>query len=208
MTWFYPRAERGNIALTAEIDLPTCHGECVLALGFGRNAPAAAHHARRSLLENFDVIRDRYVREWEQYQSGCVDLSPPAENRIDYYRVSTDVLKTCEAKGYPGGVVASLSIPWGSSKGDEDLGGYHLVWTRDQVEAAGGFLAAGQTECVRRILSTLCVRRRPTGTGPKICGSTVLLIGTECRWMKLRFPFFWRIPFAERMVSMVLTSGL
>jgi glucoamylase len=167
MTWFYPRAERGNIALTAEIDLPACHGECVLALGFGRNAPAAAHHARRSLLENFDVIRDRYVREWEQYQGGCVDLSPPAENGIDYYRVSTDVLKTCEAKGYPGGVVASLSIPWGSSKGDEDLGGYHLVWTRDQVEAGGGFLAAGQIECVRRILLYLMCTQEADGHWPQ-----------------------------------------
>ena len=39
--------------------------------------------------------------------------------------------------------VASLSIPWGFSKGDEDLGGYHLVWPRDLVETAGGFLAAG-----------------------------------------------------------------
>jgi hypothetical protein len=47
MTWFYPKAERGNIAQTAEIDLPACHGECVLALGFGRNAPAAAHHCKK-----------------------------------------------------------------------------------------------------------------------------------------------------------------
>jgi glucoamylase len=167
MTWFYSKAERGNIALTAEIDLPACHGEFVLALGFGRNAPSAAHHARTSLLEDFDSLRDRYVREWEEYQAGCIELSPPTENRIDYYRVSTDVLKTCEAKGYPGGVVASLSIPWGSSKGDEDLGGYHLVWTRDQVEAAGGFLAAGQTECVRRILLYLMCTQEADGHWPQ-----------------------------------------
>src|SRR4026207_1625817 len=43
----------------------------------------------------------------------------------------------------PGAAVASLSIPWGFSKGDDDLGGYHLVWPRDLVETAGGFLAVG-----------------------------------------------------------------
>ena len=46
----------------------------------------------------------------------------------------------------PGAAVASLSIPWGFSKGDDDLGGYHLVWPRDLVETAGGFLAAGDAD--------------------------------------------------------------
>ena len=46
-----------------------------------------------------------------------------------------------EAKRFVGGTIASLSIPWGFSKGDNDIGGYHLVWARDLVEAAGGFLA-------------------------------------------------------------------
>ncbi len=34
MTWFYHRAENGNIALTGEIDLSACGGEFILALGF------------------------------------------------------------------------------------------------------------------------------------------------------------------------------
>ena len=45
-------------------------------------------------------------------------------------------------------IIASLSIPWGFSKGDDDLGGYHLVWPRDLVETAGGFLAVGAHEHV------------------------------------------------------------
>jgi len=46
------------------------------------------------------------------------------------YRVSIAVLRTHEAKRFPGGLIASLSIPWGFSKGDDDLGGYHLAWPR------------------------------------------------------------------------------
>ena len=52
-------------------------------------------------------------------------------------------MQTHESKHFPGAILASLSIPWGFSKGDDDLGGYHLVWPRDLVEAAGGLLAAG-----------------------------------------------------------------
>ena len=61
----------------------------------------------------------------------------------DLYRASTAMLRAHESKDFLGGVIASLSIPWGFNKGDEDLGGYHLVWPRDLVETAGGFLAAG-----------------------------------------------------------------
>ncbi len=68
------------------------------------------------------------------------------------YRVSTAVLKTHEEKRFSGGMIASLSIPWGASKSDDDLGGYHLVWPRDLVESAGGLLAAGDVESARQTL--------------------------------------------------------
>ena len=68
-------------------------------------------------------------------------LDQPAEH--DLYRASTAVLRAHESKDFLGGVIASLSIPWGFNKGDEDLGGYHLIWPRDLVETAFGFLAAG-----------------------------------------------------------------
>ncbi len=41
----------------------------------------------------------------------------------------------------PGAIVASLSIPWGNTR--NDLGGYHLVWSRDLVESAGALVALG-----------------------------------------------------------------
>ncbi|MGA7305467.1 MAG: glycoside hydrolase family 15 protein, partial [Rhodothermales bacterium] len=76
---------------------------------------------------------------------------------------SLAVLRTHESKSTPGGIIASLSVPWGFSKGDDDLGGYHLVWPRDMVQSAGGLLAAGAKDDVRRVLSFLKETQRPDG---------------------------------------------
>ena len=65
------------------------------------------------------------------------------------------VLRTHESKDFLGGIIASLSIPWGFNKGDEDLGGYHLIWPRDLVENAGGLLAAGAHDDAVRVLHYL-----------------------------------------------------
>src|SRR2546426_10942499 len=60
-------------------------------------------------------------------------------------------------------MIASLSIPWGEVKGDEDVGGYHLVWTRDMVSSAPGLLASGNTETPLRALIYLACSQQPDG---------------------------------------------
>lgn len=154
MTWEYPRAENGNVALTGEIDLAACDGEFVMALGFGGIWSAAGQEVRSSLLEPYTALRDRYVYEWRKWQDSLLDLDTPKREQ-DLYRASTAVLRTHESKDFLGGVIASLSIPWGFNKGDEDLGGYHLIWPRDLVETAGGFLAAGARSDAVRVLRYL-----------------------------------------------------
>jgi glucoamylase len=62
-----------------------------------------------------------------------------------------------------GAIIASLSIPWGSSKGDDDLGGYHLVWPRDLVEVAGGLLAAGSQGSAKGVLEYLMATQEADG---------------------------------------------
>jgi glucoamylase len=64
-------------------------------------------------------------------------------------------------------MIASLSIPWGYSKGDGDLGGYHLVWPRDLVESAGGLLAGGAADEVRQVLRYLSVTQEADGSWPQ-----------------------------------------
>jgi len=154
MTWDYTRAENGNVALAGEIDLAACGGEFVLALGFGGIWSEAGQEVRASLAEPYGKLRDDYVRHWKHWQSGLLKLDEP-RREVDLYRASVAVLRSHESKDFLGGVIASLSIPWGFNKGDEDLGGYHLIWPRDLVETAVGFLAAGAKEDAVRVLHYL-----------------------------------------------------
>jgi glucoamylase len=74
------------------------------------------------------------------------------------------VLLAHEDKSYAGAFVASASIPWGQVKGDDDLGGYHLVWTRDMVQTATALLACGRVETARRALVYLACTQLPDGS--------------------------------------------
>jgi glucoamylase len=154
MEWDYSRAENGNIAFTGEIDLAACNGEFVLALGFGSISTEAGQQVRSSLLEDYNEIREIYVSQWGNWQKKLLRLDEPLRQN-DLYRSSTAVLRTHESKDFLGGIIASLSIPWGFNKGDEDLGGYHLVWPRDLVETAGALLAAGAVNDSVRVLRYL-----------------------------------------------------
>jgi len=154
LTREYTRAENGNVALTGEIDLLARDGEFILALAFGEIWTEAAQHARSSLLDPYDELLAHYVWHWRSWQESLLKLdSPPRE--VDLYRTSAAVLRSHESKDFLGGVIASLSIPWGFNKGDEDLGGYHLIWPRDLVETALGFLAAGAEPDALRVLRYL-----------------------------------------------------
>jgi glucoamylase len=164
LTWDYTRAENGNVAMTGEIDLAAGNGEFLLVLAFGRNAAEAGSRARAALQDGFDVARSEYVGAWKQWQAGLLDLGGErAGGGTNLYRISTAVVRTHEAFNFPGGLIASLSIPWGFSKGDNDLGGYHLAWPRDLVESAGGLLAAGAQEEVRRVLRYLQATQEADG---------------------------------------------
>ncbi len=154
MDWEYDRAENGNIAFTGEIDLAACKGEFVLALGFGAIWTEAGQQSRSTLFENYEDVRAHYVSQWRNWQEKLLPLDRPLRQN-DLYRSSTAVLRTHESKDFLGGIIASLSIPWGFNKGDEDLGGYHLVWPRDLVETAGALLAAGAVNDAARVLRYL-----------------------------------------------------
>ena len=60
-----------------------------------------------------------------------------------------------------------MAIPWGEDKGDEDMGGYHLVWTRDMVQTATALLASGHTETPSRALIYLATCQQEDGGFPQ-----------------------------------------
>ncbi len=96
-----------------------------------------------------------------------IKLNHKPPQPLNNYRISTAVLASHCALDPAGAAIASLSISWGVSKGDNDLGGYHLVWPRDLVETAGGFLAAGDAMSALSILSFLCEVQLPDGSWPQ-----------------------------------------
>ncbi len=136
---FYTRAENGNVALTGEVNLD---GDTfVLALGIGRNPSEAAHQARASLNEGFQNLLDSYNKKWQAFWQKQKPVFYAEKHRL--FSTSAMVILVHRAKYVPGAILASLAVPWGFSKGDADLGGYHLIWPRDMVESAGGLIAAG-----------------------------------------------------------------
>jgi len=162
MDWEFQKAENGNIALTAEIDLSR-GSEFVLGVAFGRSSQSASTKLLLSLSVSFEQHLANYIKQWKR-ASGDVLTSPVAGFTGDdghLYRLSRLILLSHEDKIYPGALVASMSIPWGESKSDADLGGYHLVWPRDLVKSASALLATGQTATpLRSLIWLACIQAR------------------------------------------------
>lgn len=164
----YTEAPDGNVAMVGELDLLGAAGQpIVLALSIGVRPQEAAYRAIASLQAGFANALRHYVHGWKEWQDGLLPLDRTDAEGHDPYRVSTSVLAVHAPMSFSGAVIASLSIPWGFSKGDEDLGGYHLVWPRDLVETAGGFLAAGAVAQAKAVLGYLHAVQEADGHWPQ-----------------------------------------
>jgi glucoamylase len=162
LTRFYERAENGNVGLVAELDLDSSDGAAILALGFGGTIDEAGHHAISSLDDGFENSIHRYSKFWTGWSSGL--WSPKLEASL--YDISKVIVKEHMGVNLRG-IIASLSVPWGFAKGDNDLGGYHLVWPRDMVGAASALIAIGANEEVLQTLSYLEASQEEDGHWPQ-----------------------------------------
>ena len=184
MDWEFGSATNGNVAVMGEIDLGCIPGlgrglndgadssgvgasgmavrEFTLAIGIGEGHHTALQKTIGSLSTPFAEQRKRFIEQWKR--AAHPDwLAAKAQDGGKLMRASHAVLLTHEDKAYPGAFVASASIPWGQAKGDDDLGGYHLVWTRDLVQTATALLACGRAETARRALVYLACTQQPNG---------------------------------------------
>jgi glucoamylase len=162
MNWQFGQALDGNIAIMGEIDL-AMHREFTIAISFGDGHHAAIAQMMQTLATPYEEHRDRFLVQWSR-SSMPVRLATVAADGGTLMRISQNVLLTHEDKTYSGAFIASASIPWGASKGDSDLGGYHLVWTRDMVQTATALLACGRTDTALRALVYLACTQRPDGS--------------------------------------------
>lgn len=167
MDWEFPAAKGGNIALTGEIDLQG-RDEFAVAIAFGRSCQSTVAKLLQSLAEPFDVHRETFVRQWQRtVVNPKYDFSDHTTDGGHTYRLSRCILLAHEDKSFQGALIASMSIPWGETKDDKDLGGYHLVWTRDLVQSATALLATGQAGTPLRALIWLAAIQREDGSFPQ-----------------------------------------
>jgi glucoamylase len=161
MAWTYGTTETGNVAGMTELLLD--EGLARLALGFGTRPEEAGLEASAALTGQFENAWDEYIGNWRGYLRTV--SSPPEEVSEEdraLYLVSAAVLRVHADRTIPGAIVASLSIPWGNTR--NDLGGYHLVWSRDLVESAGALVALGTERTARRTLAYLVATQEPDGS--------------------------------------------
>ncbi len=166
LEWAYSEALDGNVALTGEIELSNDEA-FTLAIGFGVTDAEAGQRALASLYSDYDLVKDSYLRLWKGWQANLRDIPGLDPDQDQLYRTSLMVLLSHEAKHSAGGIIASLSIPWGMDKGDDNMGGYHLIWPRDLVEAVSGLLAAGARADTRRVIDYLEITQEADGHWPQ-----------------------------------------
>ena len=166
MNWEFRRALDGNLALTGEIDLRATD-DAVLALAFAGHQHGALTAMFQALGHDFEDFEAAFAKQWDEHDQAVMPLGEASADGGVLYRGSASLLSAHEDKRYPGALIASLSIPWGDEKGDYELGGYHLVWTRDMVNSATGLLATGNTEAPLRALIYLAATQHADGGFPQ-----------------------------------------
>ena len=161
MNWQFGEALDGNIAMTGEIEINRAR-EFTVAIGFGSSPHAALTRMMQTLSEPFEAHSTRFVEQWKR-AGNRISLSAAAADGGRLSRISENTILAHEDKRYSGAFIASASIPWGASKGDDDLGGYHLVWTRDMVQSATALIACNRPRTAARALVYLACTQRDDG---------------------------------------------
>jgi glucoamylase len=166
MDWEFDRAENGNVAVTGEIDLSRGN-EFTIGIAFGDSLHAATAALNQSLAVPFARHRERFIDQWQRICCTLHTLDHLGGDGGHLYRTSRTLLLSHEDKTFAGALIASASIPWGEAMGDDDLGGYHLVWVRDMVNSATALLASGDNVTPLRALVYLACSQQADGGFPQ-----------------------------------------
>ncbi len=172
----YDSAFNGNIALTAEVRFvinADGDGEFVLAVAFAEGDDSTPNGALVALAESLswpfskpatgDGHLETFLKGWVSATPGFTPAPGATQDGGELFAVSRNVLLAHEDKKFSGALVASLSTPWGETRGDSD-GGYHLVWPRDMSQSATALLAAGERDLPLRGLLYLEATQKIDGS--------------------------------------------
>ena len=182
MNYTYSSASAGNTVQTGLLDLSnggaldlssatSASFNLVLSFGESGNSSDAATNAEETLqatLNDRSNMLTTYVAQWNSFDDGL--RQPPAvgstvamqQAREQEYYLAANVLKAAQDK-QTGAFVAGLGTPWGESNGDQDAGGYHLVWERDMYEFSSALIVAGDTADPKRALLWAFTQQQQAG---------------------------------------------
>jgi glucoamylase len=161
----YDVADMGNVGLSVEIEQGGKHG-FLLVTALGHSHQEAAHNALASLLTGFTQSKEHYIASWQQWHNKLW-TGRSTGGQYTLLATSANTLRVSESKLFPGGILASLSIPWGASRVENGLGAYHLVWPRDLVLSGGGFAALNDKDSLLRVLNYLMTTQLEKGSWPQ-----------------------------------------
>lgn len=160
----YERATNGNIAQTAKVLKPQ---QFTVTLSFAKNILTAGEIARMSGQKGFAKSLAEYEKGWADYVTKLPKVDPKYQAQ---FNMAAMQLKIHEDKKVRGANIASLSVPWGggANANENNIGGYHLIWSRDLYQVATAFWAIGDKDAAIRALNFLFkVQQKPDGSFPQ-----------------------------------------
>ena len=192
----YRRAADGNVVQVGRVVFARNKpARFTLALGFGKEAEEALAAARASLKRGFASVQFDYQLGWRKYLSTLRRVEAKYQPQFD---MAAMILRAHEDKTYRGANIASLSVPWGggATANEPNVGGYHLVWSRDLYQVATALHALGDKAGADRALDYLFkVQQKPDGSFP------------QNSWLDGR-PFWGSLPLDEVAYPLILAYTL
>jgi glucoamylase len=167
ITQQHARAADGNVVQSARVAAARPGQSFTVALGFGAGEEEALGNARASLAKGFARVRGDYERGWHDYLASLRRVEAKYQPQFD---MAAMILRAHEDKTYRGANIASLSVPWGggATANEPNVGGYHLVWSRDLYQVATALHALGDKAGADRALNYLFkVQQKPDGSFPQ-----------------------------------------
>ena len=166
----FSKAQNGNLVQVAKVtpvSVNKTQPMMVFTLGFGKTPDQALANAQAALEKGPDKISQQYQSGWLDYLRSLPKVDPKHQAQ---FNMAAMQLKAHEDKSHPGANIASLSVPWGggANANENNIGGYHLVWSRDLYQVATAFMALGDTAAANRALDFVFkVQQRPDGSVPQ-----------------------------------------
>ncbi len=160
----YMKAENGNVVQMAKVLQPQ---KFTVVLSFSNNSDKSFKNATISEKKGFRKCLEEYEKGWADYIKTLRKVEPKYQAQ---FNMAAMQLKAHEDKTVRGANIASLSVPWGggANANENNIGGYHLIWSRDLYQVFTAYMALGDKAAAERALDFLFkVQQKPDGSFPQ-----------------------------------------